>query len=81
MIRKTLALGTMAAIGFAIAFGWPDARRYLKIRQISGWPSHPELVPAEGRTIYPQTHSAGAPDGTGDFESAHRGGPAAKVPA
>ena len=79
MIRKTLALGTTAAIGFVIAFGWPDARRYLKIRQISGRESHPEMVPAEGRTVYPQTHSAGAKDGTGDFDSAHRGGPAAKV--
>jgi hypothetical protein len=77
MIRKTLGLATIGAIGTVIAFGWSDARRYLKIRQISE--SHPELVPAEGRTVYPQRHSAGARDGTGDFDSARRGGPVLQV--
>jgi hypothetical protein len=76
MIRKTLALAGMAAIGIAVAIGWPDIRRYLKIRQISSQEGHPEMVPAEGRSTYPHRHSGGAPDGTGDFDSAHRGGPA-----
>ena len=79
MIRKTLAVLTMAAAGVAIAIGWPDIQRFLKIRQISSARLHPEMVPAEGRTAYPQRHSAGAPDGTGDFDSAHRGGPAVKA--
>jgi hypothetical protein len=75
MIRKTLGLAALAVIGIAVAIGWPDIQRYLKIKQISGRQSHPEMVPAEGRTLYPQRHSAGAADGTGDFDSAHRGGP------
>lgn len=37
---------------------------------------HPEQIPAAGRTVYPQSHASGAFDGTGDFDSARRGGPA-----
>ena len=66
----------LVAIGAAIAVGWSDIKRFMKIRQVSADPAHPEMVPAEGRTAYPQHHDAGAPDGTGDFESADRGGPA-----
>ena len=79
MIRKTLALAVMAAIGIAVTIGWPDIQRFLKIKRISGRQPHPEMVPAEGRTFYPQRPSAGAADGTGDFDSAQRGGPAVKV--
>ena len=54
-----------------------------------GWPAclppagrslgggHPGNVPAEGSTVYPQDAGHGAADGTGDFDSASRGGPAA----
>jgi hypothetical protein len=79
MIGKTLALAATATIGIAAAFSWPDLQRYLKIRQISSRQLHPELVPVEGRINYPQHHAAGAPDGTGDFDSALRGGPAVIV--
>jgi hypothetical protein len=79
MIKKTLVLAALAAVGAAIALGWPDIQRFMKIKQISGHQSHPEMVPAEGRTTYPQHHAAGAPDGTGDFDSASRGGPAVRV--
>ena len=76
MIKKAVGLAAMAAIGVAISIGWPDVQRYFKIRHLSAQNSHPEMVPAEGRSAYPQRHADGAPDGTGDFDSAQRGGPA-----
>jgi hypothetical protein len=75
MIRKTMALAMVVAAGIAIATSWPDIKRFIKIKQLSGEQAHPENVPAEGRTSYPNRHEAGAPDGTGDFDSARRGGP------
>jgi hypothetical protein len=77
MISKTLGLTSMVAVGLAVAANWPDLQRYVKIRQMSGGGSgHPEFVPAAGRSFYPQRHADSAADGTGDFDSAHRGGPA-----
>ncbi len=75
MFRKSLGLATMLAVCLAVAGSWPDIKRYLMIKQLSGPRMNPERVPAEGRTAYPQSHEAGAPDGTGDFDSASRGGP------
>ena len=77
MIKKSLGLMATLGLGFAVAVAWPDLKRYLKIRQLSATASHPEMVPVDGRTVYPQNPGAGAPDGTGDFDSAKRGGPAA----
>jgi hypothetical protein len=37
---------------------------------------HLEFVPVRGSKAYPQRPSQGAADGTGDFDSASRGGPA-----
>lgn len=76
MIKKSLGLALALGVGMAVKLGWPDIKRYLKIRQVSAQRLHPEMVPAEGRTAYPQRHEEGAPDGTGDFDSAQRGGPA-----
>lgn len=76
MIRKTLALATTITVGIVIARSWPDLKRFITIKRMSGRQIHPENVPAEGRIAYPQRHDAGVPDGTGDFESARRGGPA-----
>jgi hypothetical protein len=76
MIRKAFGLAAMtvtAATGLAIAAGWPDIQRFIKIKQMS---DRPGMVPAEGRTAYPQHHDGGVADGTGDFDSASRGGPA-----
>jgi hypothetical protein len=53
-----------------------DVSRYLRIRQMSRGPGHPEKVPAAGSRAYPQSPGRGAADGTGDFDSARRGGPA-----
>lgn len=36
---------------------------------------HPENVPAEGTTTYPQDPEKATPEGEGDFDSASRGGP------
>jgi hypothetical protein len=52
-----------------------DVSRYLKIRQMSRGPGHPENVPAGGSQAYPESGGKGAADGTGDFDSARRGGP------
>lgn len=53
-----------------------DIRRYLTIKQMSQGSGHPEVVPAVGATAYPPGHGKAAADGTGDFDSASRGGPA-----
>jgi hypothetical protein len=71
MIKLLLA----AATGMLLAVSWPDIKRYVTLKQASG-SLHPEKVPAHGRIGYPQSHAAGALDGTGDFDSAQRGGPA-----
>jgi hypothetical protein len=76
MIKKSFKLGVFLALGTAVAFGWSDLKRYVKIRQISGEKLRPEQVPAEGHAAYPQRGGSGVPDGTGDFDSARRGGPA-----
>jgi len=73
-MRTILALLAATATGLFVAVSWQDIRRYLAIRQVSASP-HPEMIPAPGRTRYPQSHAAGAPDGTGDFDAAQRGGP------
>lgn len=75
MIRKVMLVGS-AAVGALVAFSWQDILRYAKMREISLGQGHPEVVPAEGKTAYPQDPSHAAQDGTGEFDSASRGGPA-----
>ena len=74
MIGKLLKFGTPAVIGALAVLSFPDAKRYVAIRRISS--GHPEVVPAEGVTAYVKDVARSAPDGTGDFDSAKRGGPA-----
>jgi hypothetical protein len=76
MIRKLLMLSIPAAIGTIIAMGWPDIRRYVAIKQMSSGQGSPENVPLRGTQAYPKHAGDGARDGTGDFDSASRGGPA-----
>lgn len=76
MIKKILLLGMLLAVAVAVVAGWPDIMRFLRIKQVSVGQSHPERVPAGGRTVYPRSYLDGEPDGTGDFDSAKRGGPA-----
>lgn len=73
MARKALRLLIPVGATLLVASQWTDIRRYLKIKQLSG---RPKIVPAPGRTSYPQRPGGGAADGTGDFDSASRGGPA-----
>jgi hypothetical protein len=74
-VIKTIAkLFVAAATGMLLAVNWADIKRYVTIKQASDSP-HPEKIPARGRIVYPQSHAAAAPDGTGDFDAAHRGGP------
>ena len=75
MIRKAVGGLVPALLGAFAASQWRDLRRYLKIKQMSVGQGHPENVPAAGSTVYPQAGND-APDGTGEFDSARRGGPA-----
>ena len=51
---------------------WREIARYLKISQMSRGNGHPQAVPAGGEHAYAKR--SGAADGTGDFDSASRGG-------
>ena len=73
MIRKAPWLLIPLAGGLVIAAQRQDIARYLKIKQMSAGRGHPETVPAEGSQLYAQP-GEGAQDGTGDFDSASRGG-------
>ncbi len=75
VIKTTLKLGAVAAVGAALALGWRDIKRFVQIKLVSATGTHPENIPVGGRTVYPHTHADGAADGTGDFDSAQRGGP------
>jgi hypothetical protein len=55
---------------------WRDGRRYMKIKQLSRGNGHPANVPAGGSRGYPKARRGAGADGTGDFDSARRGGPA-----
>jgi hypothetical protein len=75
MMRKSLQVLIPTAVGLIVASQWQDIRRYLKIKQLSVGQGHPENVPVEGTSAYPHHPGDGEPDGTGDFDSASRGGP------
>ncbi len=72
---RALRLLLPVSIGVLIAIQWRDLVRYLKIEQLDFGDGHPELVPVEGERGYPRP-GRGASDGTADFDSASRGGPA-----
>ena len=76
MVRKALLIGGLVGIGLLVASQSQDAARYLKIKQMSFGGGHPKNVPAGGSHSYPGP-GQGGPDGTGEFDSALRGGPAA----
>ena len=73
MIGKLLKFAAPAAIGVLAALQWQDAKRYVQIKMISN--GRPEAVPAEGAKSYARDAAHAAQDGTGDFDSARRGGP------
>jgi hypothetical protein len=75
MIRKALLFIIPLGVAAVIATQRQEITRYLKIKQMSTGSGHPENVPASGTQAYPKP-GRGAPDGTGDFDSASRGGPA-----
>jgi hypothetical protein len=76
MARKTLGLLIPVVAALLVVSGWNDIARFLKIKRLDLGSGHPEVVPAAGRKAYPQRPGDGTPDGTGEFDSAHRGGPA-----
>jgi len=75
MTRKALLFMIPLTVAGIAAGQRQDIVRYLKIKQMSSGTGHPENVPASGSRAYPQS-GHGAADGTGDFDSASRGGPA-----
>jgi hypothetical protein len=75
VIRKMIWLSGPAVVGALVALSWQDILRYAKMRQISIGGGHPEVVPVEGKTSYPQDAAHATRDGVGEFDSARRGGP------
>lgn len=74
-MRKALLMGGLVGAALLVSSQRKDVARYLKIKQMSLGSGHPENVPASGTQQYPAA-GQGVPDGTGDFDSALRGGPA-----
>lgn len=72
MARKALRVLLPASVAVLVASQWREIARYVKISQMSRGDGHPEVVPAEGQHTYGK--GTPAPDGTGDFDSASRGG-------
>jgi hypothetical protein len=72
MARKTLSVLLPASVAVLVASQWREIARYVKISQMSRGDGHPEVVPAGGQHVY--ARRSGVPDGTGDFDSASRGG-------
>jgi hypothetical protein len=76
MLLKGLMVTVVAGLVAVLAGQRKDIARYVKIKRLSTGDGHPELVPAGGSAAYPQHSAAAQQDGTGDFDSASRGGPA-----
>jgi len=72
MARTALRVLLPASVAILVASQWREIARYVKISQMSRGDGHPEVVPAEGQHAYDK--GSPAPDGTGDFDSASRGG-------
>ena len=75
MIRRVLFFTIGLAVAGLAASQRQEITRYLKVKQMSSGTGHPENVPVSGSHAYPDA-GGGAADGTGDFDSASRGGPA-----
>jgi hypothetical protein len=76
MVGKAMGVVFSAVVALAIASQWPDIRRYMGIKKLSMGRGHPEMVPVHGRIGYTTDPSRAEADGTGEFDSALRGGPA-----
>jgi hypothetical protein len=75
VIRKILQISIPAAAGVLVALQWPEIRRFVKLKQMSMGQGHPN-VPMWGTQANPTHPGDSEQDGTGDFDSASRGGPA-----
>jgi len=73
MARKGLLLLVPVSVAAVVASQWREINRYLKVAQMSSGGGHPENVPVSGVAAYPPP-GGGEPDGTGQFDSASRGG-------
>src|SRR6266704_6418167 len=59
VIKTTLKLGAVAAVGAALALGWRDIKRFVQIKRLSATGTHPERIPVGGRAVYPRSHADG----------------------
>jgi hypothetical protein len=75
MTRKVILFVVALAVAGLITSQRQEIVRYLKVKQMSSGTGHPENVPVSGSHAYPDP-GGGVADGTGDFDSASRGGPA-----
>jgi hypothetical protein len=75
VIRKLMLWLIPLGLGAVVATQWTDIVRYVKIKQMSQGQGHPEYVPTEGSTAYPQDPAHQTPDGTGEFDAVKRGAP------
>jgi hypothetical protein len=75
MVRKFAWWVVLLAAGLIVGSQWQDIARYIKVKRMSSGQGHPDYVPASGTHAYPKPGD-GARDGTGDFDTAGRGGPA-----
>jgi hypothetical protein len=75
VLRKAMGVMLPAVATVLTAANWADIRRYMRIKELSMGLGHPEMVPVRGRVGYPQDPRRAQPDGTGEFDSALRGGP------
>jgi hypothetical protein len=76
MARRWPLIAAVAAIAGLAATQRREISRYFKIKQMSWGTGHPSNVPVGGAQGYARP-GHGVPDGTGDFDSGRRGGPAA----
>lgn len=76
MVGKAMGIVASAVLALLTASQWQDIRRYAGIKELSMGRGHPEMVPVRGRVGYPTNPDRAEPDGTGEFDSALRGGPA-----
>jgi hypothetical protein len=73
MARKALLLLVPATVAAAVASQWREISRYLKVSQMSSGAGNPQIVPVHGVQGY-EHPGGGDSDGTGQFDSASRGG-------
>lgn len=74
MRKALLLLAFPLGLALLLASQRRDIARYVQLKRMSIGRGQPQVVPAGGARAYPSP-GHGAADGTGEFDSARRGGP------